>query len=141
MTQPSIAPSASGPEQFSGLTGAEARHRLRQEGPNELPRREHRGLLYTVVEVVREPMIVLLLLAGGLYLFLGNHEEAILLLASIALIIAIELYQERRTEHALEALRGERWFGTTSLFWVRVTACLPTRCCSRPPMFRPMNRS
>jgi P-type Ca2+ transporter type 2C len=105
MTQPSIAPSASGPDQFSGLTGAEARHRLRQEGPNELPRREHRGLLYTVVEVVREPMIVLLLLAGGLYLFLGNHEEAILLLASIALIIAIELYQERRTEHALEALR------------------------------------
>jgi P-type E1-E2 ATPase len=36
---------------------------------------------------------------------LGDHAEAVLLLASIAFIIGIELYQERRTEHTLEALR------------------------------------
>jgi Ca2+-transporting ATPase len=70
-----------------------------------LPRRESHGLLHTVIEVLREPMILLLLAAGGVYLFLGDHEEAILLLGSIGLIIGIELYQERRTEHALEALR------------------------------------
>ena len=95
----------SGPVELTGLTEAEARRRLLQDGPNELARREGRGLLHAAIEVVREPMILLLLFAGGLYVFLGDHAEAILLLASIALIIGIELYQERRTEHALEALR------------------------------------
>ena len=99
------AATASGPGQFIGLSEAEAQRRLRQDGPNELSRREHGGLLHTVSEVLREPMIALLLVAGGLYVFLGDHSEAILLLGSIALIIAIELYQEHRTENALEALR------------------------------------
>jgi len=88
-----------------GLSQAEAHQRLRSEGPNELPRRQGGGLLHTAIEVVREPMILLLIAAGTLYLFLGEREEAVLLLGSIGLIIAIELYQERRTEHALEALR------------------------------------
>src|SRR5579864_4559724 len=96
---------APAPGQLTGLSQAEARRRLQEDGPNELPQGESQGLLHTVIGVLREPMILLLLFAGGLYLFLGDHEEAILLLASIALIIAIELYQERRTEHALEALR------------------------------------
>jgi Ca2+-transporting ATPase len=88
-----------------GLSHAEAQRRLRQDGPNELPRREGHGWLGTAREVLREPMILLLLAAGVIYIVLGDREEAILLLASIGLIIGIELYQEGRTEHALEALR------------------------------------
>ena len=80
-----VAATASGPDQFSGLSEAEAARRLRQDGPNELARREGHGLLHTLVGVLREPMILLLLFAGGLYLFLGDHEEAILLLGSIGL--------------------------------------------------------
>jgi P-type Ca2+ transporter type 2C len=93
------------PTGLAGLSQAEAHRRLRQDGPNELPQREGRGLLHTALEVLREPMILLLLAAGAVYLFLGDREEAILLLGSIGLIVGIELYQERRTEHALEALR------------------------------------
>src|SRR5262249_40279362 len=105
MTQSGSAATAFASRQFTGLTVVEAQRRLRQDGPNELTRAPGHGLCHTAVEVLRERMILLLLFAGGLYLFLGDHEEAILLLASIGLIIAIELYQERRTEHALEALR------------------------------------
>lgn len=90
---------------FAGLSQAEASRRLRQEGPNELPRRESPGFLHTAVELLREPMILLLLAAGAVYLALGDRQEALLLLASIGLIFGIELYQERKTEHALEALR------------------------------------
>jgi predicted kinase len=89
----------------AGLSEADARRRLQEDGPNELPRREDRGLLHTVTSVLREPMILLLISAGGVYLFLGDREEAILLLGSIVLIVGIEMYQERRTEHALDALR------------------------------------
>src|ERR1051326_4081859 len=82
---------------LTGLSEAEAQRRLRQEGPNELPRQEGRSLLRTALEVLREPMILLLVGAGIVYLVLGDHEEASLLLGSIGLIIGIELYQERRT--------------------------------------------
>jgi Ca2+-transporting ATPase len=105
MTRSTIAMSAAGPADLTGLTQAAADRRLRHDGPNELPRAEHGGLLHTALEVLREPMILLLVAAGSVYLFLGDREEAILLLGSISLIIAIELYQERRTERALEALR------------------------------------
>jgi P-type Ca2+ transporter type 2C len=88
-----------------GLSEGEARRRLKEEGPNELPQREGRGFIRTALEVVREPMILLLLAAGALYVALGDHAEAVLLVASIGFIIGIELYQERRTERTLEALR------------------------------------
>lgn len=90
---------------LSGLSSAEAALRLREEGPNELPRRQSRGALRIVIDLFREPMLLLLLGAGALYLILGDRGEAILLLASIIFIVGIDLYQERRTEHALEALR------------------------------------
>jgi len=92
---------------LDGLDEQEARRRLANDGPNELPRTARGGLASTAIDVVREPMILLLLAAGAVYFVLGDPIEAIPLAASIALIIAIELYQERRTERALEALREQ----------------------------------
>jgi Ca2+-transporting ATPase len=87
------------------VSETEAQRRLRSDGPNELPAGEAASFLRTALGVLREPMILLLLATGTVYLFLGDHEEAILLLGSILLIVGIELYQERRTERALSALR------------------------------------
>jgi Ca2+-transporting ATPase len=50
-------------------------------------------------------MILLLFAAGGIYLLLGDTQEAVILLSSVILVVAISLYQEQKTEHALEALR------------------------------------
>ncbi len=48
----------------------------------------------------------MLLVAGGiLYLILGDVEEALMLLGFVFVVIGITLYQERKTERALEALR------------------------------------
>jgi len=88
-----------------GLSEAEAQERLRREGPNELPRSKKRRLLEQLVDVVKEPMILLLVATGVVYLILGDREEALLLLGSIGLMIGIELRQERKTERSLEALR------------------------------------
>jgi len=90
---------------LSGLTDDEAARRLQEEGPNELPTARARSGLAIAAEVVREPMILLLLAAGTLYLLLGDLAEALLLLASLVGIVGITLYQEQRTERALEALR------------------------------------
>ena len=88
-----------------GLTSEEAAARLAADGPNALPTDAPTTLLHTLFEVLRQPMLLLLLAAGGLYLFLGDRLEAYTLLGSVFVVIAIELVQERKTARALEALR------------------------------------
>src|ERR1041384_165882 len=88
-----------------GLSEEEARQRLLDEGPNELAAAEQHGILSTLLAVLREPMLLLLAVAAGLYLLLGDPAEALTLLAMVVLVVVITLVQERRTENALEALR------------------------------------
>ena len=56
-----------------GLSEREATARLRREGYNELPALRRRGLLAAAVEVVREPMFVLLIGGGLVYFVLQSH--------------------------------------------------------------------
>jgi P-type Ca2+ transporter type 2C len=87
------------------LTQAEARDRLDNEGYNELPASEKRGLFKIIVEIVKEPMFLLLIASGILYLIFGDLEEALMLLSFVGVIILITFFQERKTEKALDALR------------------------------------
>ena len=89
----------------SGLTEDEAARRLRDDGPNEIAAAEQRGLLRMLLGVLREPMLILLVIAGSLYLVLGDPGEALTLLGMVVIVVGITLVQERRTEHAVEALR------------------------------------
>lgn len=89
----------------SGLGPAEAQRRLDEYGPNALPAGQHKPLHRIVLKVLAEPMFLMLLAAGSIYLVLGDLAEAMFLLASISLVIGITLAQERRTQRALEALR------------------------------------
>jgi len=89
----------------NGLTHVEATERLRLEGPNELASSLNRGLRDIALEVLREPMFLLLIAGGAIYLVLGDVHEALVLLSSVFVILIITIYQERRTERALEALR------------------------------------
>jgi Ca2+-transporting ATPase len=89
----------------SGLSEQEAADRLRADGPNELARTGHRTPFRIVLDVLREPMLALLLGGGLLYLLLGSHEEALILLAFALFSIVITVVQESRTERVLEALR------------------------------------
>ncbi len=93
-------------EKWHGLSEIEAQKRLREEGYNELPSGKRRSVWHILIEVIREPMLLLLLACGTIYLFIGDRAEASLLLAAILVVIGITLYQERKTERALEALRN-----------------------------------
>jgi len=79
--------------------------RLRAEGPNELPRDRPETLLTTVLEVMREPMLLLLVAAAVIYLVIGDRQEAFMLLPAVLVIIGITIAQERKTERALASLR------------------------------------
>jgi len=90
---------------LNGLTCSEAGERLLRDGPNELPNQDPRTGWRILLDIVREPMFLLLLACGGIYLLLGEPGEAAILLGFVVVVIAITLYQENKTEHALEALR------------------------------------
>ena len=91
--------------QVRGLTVHEAARRLALDGPNELPRERPRSLLASTWAVVREPMILLLLAAALVSFLLADPLEAAVLLMSVLVVAAISLYQQRKTESALAALR------------------------------------
>ncbi len=91
---------------FTGLTSVEAQARLAAEGRNEPPAADRRRPLKIVLDVMREPMLALLLASGFLYLLLGDLKEALILLAFALISIVITIVQETRTERVLEALRN-----------------------------------
>lgn len=89
----------------NGLSEQEARKRLSDEGPNELPSGDKRGMGVIVTEVLKEPMFLLLLSAGTIYLLLGDVSDALMLMFFVIVVIGITIYQEYKTERVLEALR------------------------------------
>jgi Ca2+-transporting ATPase len=90
---------------INGLSESEAAETLRAEGFNELPSTRQRNVFAIAFEVVREPMFLLLVACGAIYLVLGDAQEAFMLLGFVFFIMGISLYQERKTERTLEALR------------------------------------
>ena len=92
-------------ESLSGLTAEEAARRLQHDGPNALPGDERRNLRAIARETLQEPMFMLLLAAGSLYLLLGNLHEGLVLFGLVLVVLAMTLYQEGKTERAMGALR------------------------------------
>ena len=88
-----------------GLSTEEARERLARDGYNELPQAKRRTRLHALLEIMREPMFLLLIACGTLYMVLGDFREALMLLGFVGVIIGITVYQQGKTERALEALR------------------------------------
>ena len=92
---------------ITGLTNNQASQRLSEEGPNELPTSEQRTIIRISLEVMQEPMFLLLVACGTLYLLMGIEHlgDALMLLGFVFVVMGITIVQERRTERALEAIR------------------------------------
>jgi Ca2+-transporting ATPase len=88
-----------------GLTAAQAAQRLLDDGPNALPGDQRRSLRAIARETLQEPMFMLLLAAGVLYLVLGDLQEGLVLFGLVLVVLALTLYQEGKTERAMAALR------------------------------------
>ncbi|MBY0577531.1 MAG: cation-translocating P-type ATPase [Burkholderiales bacterium] len=87
-----------------GLSREEAGIRLKQDGFNELAPKGKRNLWAIARDVLFEPMFLLLVLSGIIYLVLGDMGEAAALLFFVFVVMGITVYQENKTERALEAL-------------------------------------
>lgn len=91
---------------FNGLSSAEAQQRLKTHGYNELSTSGSKSIWTLALEVIKEPMFLLLIACGVLYMILGDYKEGIILISTISIIILITFFQHRKTEKALEALKN-----------------------------------
>ena len=109
-TRPSTAPvttpvADTTADAHQGLGSAEAARRLAIDGPNALPGSAPRSAAALLWDVLTEPMLLMLLALGGIYLALGDRGEALFLLSFVFVVIGITLAQEHKTQRALESLR------------------------------------
>lgn len=88
-----------------GLSEQEAAKILKAEGPNELPSQKNKSSFSILLKVLSEPMLVLLIICGSIYLVMGEAEDSLMLLFFVFIVIGITFYQERKTEKTLQALK------------------------------------
>lgn len=91
--------------QYKGLTDAEVRERLSKTGYNELLSSKPHSFLQIMLAVISEPMFILLVSCAGIYMLLGDIHEGFMLLGFVLVVMGIELYQEQKSERALDALK------------------------------------
>jgi Ca2+-transporting ATPase len=92
-------------DQFTGLSHQEAERIIKTEGFNELPSQKKQGGFLILFRVLSEPILLLLIGSGIIYVGLGEMTDALMLLFCVFVVIGITFYQERKTERTLEALR------------------------------------
>ena len=89
----------------NGLSETQAAELLSLYGPNELPGQKSKSLLANIMDVVKEPMLFLLIAVALIYFTMGDLTESLMLGCSVVVVIGISLYQNYRSENALLALR------------------------------------
>jgi Ca2+-transporting ATPase len=92
-------------QSLHGLASDEAARRLDEYGPNAPPEAPPLGVMQIVLRTLREPMFFLLMAAAAIYLFVGDLGEGLFMVAGASLSIALVVFQELRSERALEALQ------------------------------------
>ena len=90
---------------FPGLTDSAVKSRIARDGYNELQGSKSKSFWTIICGVVKEPMFLLLVACGTIYMILGSIGEGLMLLGFVFVIMGIEFYQERKSEKALEALK------------------------------------
>ena len=88
-----------------GLTSSEASKILQENGLNELTHSKKRNLLIRILDVIKQPMLFLLLSAGTINFLLAEPRDGFVLLFFVFVVIGISVYQENKTENALATLR------------------------------------
>ncbi len=97
MTQPN--------HSLEGLSTEEVIQSRKKNGINSLEHQDKNLFLVSLIEMVKEPMFLLLLLATSIYFITGDYGDGIFMAIAIVLVSTISLYQESRSRNAIELLK------------------------------------
>ncbi|HXG41480.1 MAG TPA: HAD-IC family P-type ATPase [Dehalococcoidia bacterium] len=88
----------------TGLSSAEAAARLRIHGPNRLELAPSKSPLLVLVHQFQSPLIYILLVAAVITVVLGEHVDAGVIAAALALNAVVGFSQEWQAERSVQAL-------------------------------------
>jgi len=92
------------PNDYPGLSQADAIKLLKSVGPNTLFSAKKRNPFAIGFEILTEPMLLLLLAAASLYFVLGQWNEGWMLVIAILIVASISFFQNLKSDNALVAL-------------------------------------
>jgi Ca2+-transporting ATPase len=91
---------------IAGLTNEEVILSRKKNGSNSLEYQQKNHFLLSLLEMIKEPMFLLLVAAASIYYISGDYGDGIFMTVAIFLVAAISLFQEARSRNAIDALKN-----------------------------------
>ncbi|GLU57343.1 cation-translocating P-type ATPase [Dyadobacter frigoris] len=88
-----------------GLTNNQVIQSRNTHGENKVEDKSKNGFLAAVLGLVKEPMLILLIVAAAIYFLTGSQGEGLFMLGAIIVISAISIYQDTKSRNALAELK------------------------------------
>lgn len=92
------------PPQLTGLSSDKVLASQKKYGYNKINAIQKSSWVKLILDILKEPMLLLLIAVAIIYLIVGDHGEAIFMLGAIVAVSGISFYQDNRSKKALEAL-------------------------------------
>jgi Ca2+-transporting ATPase len=91
---------------IAGLSNEEVILSRKKNGSNSLEYQQKNHFLLSLLEMIKEPMFLLLVAAASIYYISGDYGDGIFMTVAIFLVVAISLFQEARSRNAIDALKN-----------------------------------
>ncbi len=92
-------------QQIKGLSNDEVLQSRTKNGVNSIVHQDNNNFFTSLIEMVKEPMFLLLLTATSIYFITGDFGNGIFMAVASILVSTISLYQESKSRNAIEALK------------------------------------
>src|SRR5690606_6624504 len=92
------------PQNLVGLSEEELNQSRNKHGYNQTTELKKGAWFTMIFDILKEPMLLLLIAVSVIYIIVGNYSEALFMLGAIVLVSGISFYQDNRSKKALEAL-------------------------------------
>ena len=91
----------------SGLTSDEANRRLRLYGPNSFVKESRFAALFGFLRLVANPLVIILLIASGASLALGDRIGGLIIISIVLLSVLLNFFMEFQARHAVEKIQKQ----------------------------------
>lgn len=92
------------PEHLTGLTDEEVKKAYKKWGYNQMDSHKKDSVFTLLINIAKDPMLMLLLAVTVVYLIVGEYDHALFMLAAIGIVSGISFYQDNQSKKALEEL-------------------------------------
>lgn len=92
------------PKDLKGLNENQVKQSVEKFGYNDLKTKRNNGTWRLLINIVKEPMLILLIMISVIYLVVGNYAEAYFMFAAVIFVSGISFYQDSRSRNAMQAL-------------------------------------